>query len=347
MPFFNVFLRTLGFLIGITVFIILLNLLFYIFPEEKENFDFVEGNKESNNIIAILDLNGPIINNFNQSLVGDLFEYITPNRVKNYLSNLKKIQPNILIIKINSPGGTVTATTSLEKIINDFKKENKIEVYFYSNEILASGGYWVATSGDKIYANYGSIIGSIGVSGPSWYYFDKPISVSRGIIGQKIETKNGIKVYDQNAGTSKDLYNPFRKPKDEELSHLNEIVMEIYDDFLIKVSNARKIEINILKNEIGALIYSATQAKKNFLIDDILDFDLLIDRIITDKNFIDYKIVKMNVSESFISKYLVNYFNVKNSKICNKLNSNFVSIFPYFLNNCWSFNIIYILNFHN
>ena len=79
-------------------------------------------------------------------------------------------RPNILIIKINSPGGTVTATASLEKIINDFKKENKIEIYFYSDEILASGGYWVATSGDKIYANYGSIIGSIGVKGPDWFF---------------------------------------------------------------------------------------------------------------------------------------------------------------------------------
>ena len=110
--------------------------------------------------------------------------------------------------------------------------------------------------------------------------------------------------------------------------------MEIYNDFLIKVSNSRKIEINILKNEIGALIYSANQAKKNFLIDDILDLDLLIDKIIKDKNFIDYKIIKMNVSDSFISKYLLNYFDIKNSKICHKLNSNFVSIFPYFLNNC-------------
>ena len=138
MPFFNVFLRTLGFLIGITVFIILLNLLFYILPEEKENFDFVEGNKESNNIIAILDLNGPIINNFNQSLVGDLFEYITPNRVKNYLSNLKKIKTNILIIKINSPGGTVTATASLEKIINDFKallRSNRLRMKLQTNYI--------------------------------------------------------------------------------------------------------------------------------------------------------------------------------------------------------------------
>ena len=334
MPFFNVFLRTLGFLIGITVFIILLNLLFYIFPEEKENFDFVEGNKESNNIIAILDLNGPIINNFNQSLVGDLFEYITPNRVKNYLSNLKKIKPNILIIKINSPGGTVTATASLEKIINDFKKENKIEIYFYSNEILASGGYWVATSGDKIYANYGSIIGSIGVSGPSWYYFDKPISVSRGIIGQKIETKNGIKVYDQNAGNSKDLYNPFRKPKDEELNHLNEIVMEIYDDFLIKVSNARKIEINILKNEIGALIYSANQAKANFLIDDVINFDDLINNIVNDKKFKDYKIIGIYNNDNYVRRYFLKYFGNNYNAICQKLNSNFVSIFPFYLNRC-------------
>ena len=41
-----------------------------MFAKEEENFDFVEGNKESNNIIAVLDLNGPILNNFSKSLVG-------------------------------------------------------------------------------------------------------------------------------------------------------------------------------------------------------------------------------------------------------------------------------------
>ena len=68
-------------------------------------------------------------------------------------------------------------------------------------------------SGDKIYANYGSIIGSIGVSGPSWYYYDKPKSISTGILGQKIETENGIYIFDQNAGNSKDLFNPLENLK--------------------------------------------------------------------------------------------------------------------------------------
>ncbi len=334
MTFINVFLRTLGFLTAVTIFLIIINLMFYLFSNEKPGYQFSKGEIGSNNIIAILELNGPIISNINKSFVGDIYEFIDPNSVKRYLSTLEEINPNALIIKINSPGGTVSASASLEKIINNFKKRNNIDIYFHSSEILASGGYWVATSGDKIYANYGSIIGSIGVSGPSWYYYDKPKSISTGILGQKIETENGIYIFDQNAGNSKDLFNPFRKPKNYELDHLQKIVKEIYNDFLIKVSNSRKIEVNFIKNEIGALIYSSTQAKENFLIDDILELDELIKRIINEKNFENYKVIEMDSSKTFFAKYFAKYYETNLLFICNKINSNFVSIFPHFLNSC-------------
>ena len=334
MVFFNVLFRTLGFLVGITIFIILLNILFYFLPENREEFSIVEGEESSNNIIVTLDLSGPIINNANKSFAGNLFEYIDPEKVKKYLSKLEKINPQILIININSPGGTVTATSSLEKTVNNFKNKSNTEVYFYSNEILASGGYWVATSGDKIFANYGSIIGSIGVSGPSWYYFDKPTSISDGLLGQRIETENGIQIFDQNAGNSKDLYNPFRKPTSKELKHLQNIVKDIYNDFLIKVSNSRKIEINVVKNEIGALIYNSKQAKENFLIDEVLDYDELIKKILINKNIKDYKILKINIKNNFFKKYLTNYLNLNYNFVCNKLKINFVSVLPLYLNNC-------------
>ncbi len=334
MAFINVFLKTLGFLVGIASFIIIINIFINYLPKNDENYKFVKGDNQSNNIIAILEINGPIINNFNNSLVGNIFEYIEPKIVKKKLSKLKKFNPKVLIIKINSPGGTVSATASLEKILNDFKKENETKIYFYSDEILASGGYWIATTGDKIFSNYGSIVGSIGVSGPSWYYYDKPTSISRGLIGQKIETKNGIQVFNQNAGSSKDLYNPFRKPTDKELDHLQIIVKNIYNDFLIKVSNSRKIEINTLKDEIGALIYSGNQAKENFLIDDVLDFEQLIEKIIADNRFEDFKILEIKIEKNFMDKYLANYFGNNYSVICNKLNSNFVSLLPIFLNKC-------------
>ena len=334
MAFFNIFLKTLGFFVGITTFLIILNIFIYFLSNNDENYKFVKGDKESNNIIAILEMNGPIINNFNNSFFENIFEYIEPKLIEKKLSKLKKFKPKILIIKINSPGGTVSATALIEKIIDNFKQNNETAIYFYSDEILASGGYWLATTGDKIFTSYGSIVGSIGVSGPSWYYFDKPISISSGLIGQRIETKNGIQVFNQNAGNSKDLYNPFRKPTDKELDHLQIIIKNIYNDFLIKVSNSRKIEIDILKNEIGALIYSGNQAKENYLIDDVLHFDELIKRIIKDNSFEDFKILQIMNEKNIMDRYLANYFGSNFSNICNKLNSNFVSLLPIFLNRC-------------
>ena len=77
------------------------------------------------------------------------------------------------------------------------------------------------------------MIGSIGVRGPDWIYYDKPISISTGILGQAIETKDGIKKYSTIAGRSKDLFNSFRKPTKEEAEILyKDIVNRIYIDFV-------------------------------------------------------------------------------------------------------------------
>ncbi len=334
MVFLNIFLKTLGFFIGISTFVILLSFLLSYIEGDRETFELARGTENSNNVIATLRLNGPIINNYGDSFFDNIGDYIDPDNVKKKLNKLKIINPNILIIKINSPGGTVSASANLENIISKFNKENEIDIYFYSDEILASGGYWVATSGDKIYANYGSIVGSIGVSGPSWYYFDQPTSISTGILGKNIETKNGIKIFNQSAGNSKDLYNPFRKPTTKEINHLQNIVEEIYNDFILKVSKSRKIEINTIKNEISALIYTGKQAKKNFLIDDILNYNELIEKIIKDKKYDDYKLIEMYSKRRSLIKYFGNYFEINDLTICNKLNSNFVSILPLTLKNC-------------
>ena len=333
MTFINVFLRTLGFLTAVTIFLIIINLMFYLFSNEKPGYQFSKGEIGSNNIIAILELNGPIISNINKSFVGDIYEFIDPNSVKRYLSTLEEINPNALIIKINSPGGTVSASASLEKIINNFKKRNNIDIYFHSSEILASGGYWVATSGDKIYANYGSIIGSIGVSGPDWYYYNNPTSINTGILGKSIDTERGIEVFSQNAGNYKDLYNPFRKPSVTELDHLNKIVQEIYDDFVILVSRSRKIEIDYIKNDVGALIYTSKQAKNNFLIDDEIYYEELINTIIDNEDFDNYQIIENKTNVNILQKYFISFKNEKKI-FCDKLNSNFISILPNYLSDC-------------
>ena len=339
MLFFSIFFRTLGFLSALLIFFIIINiLLFYSNNLEKKQFVITDGVQTSKNIIAKINLNGPIFNNNNVMGV-NLYNYINPTLVRSYLEELKQLQINVLVIHINSPGGTVSATAELEQIIYEFKKNTNTKVYFFTKEILASGGYWVATTADKIFASYGSIIGSIGVSGPSWFYYNTPTSLSSGIFGQTIETKEGIEIFNQNAGAGKDLFNPFRRPRSDEIKHLQNIVDDVYNDFITKVSKSRKIEISNLKNNIGALIYSSNQAKNNLLIDDILNYETLIKLIIKENKFEDYKIYENKVSNSFLGNLLVKYEDNENNKysyvnICKNLQTNISVVSPVYLQDC-------------
>ena len=340
MIFFSVFLRTLGFLSALLIFIIIINLILNFSNElEKKQFVITDGIPSSNNIIANINLSGPIFNNNSNVLGNNLYDYINPSQVKSYLEELKDLEIKALIININSPGGTVSATAELEQIIYEFKKQTNTKVYFFTKEILASGGYWVATTADKIFASYGSIIGSIGVRGPSWFYYNTPTSLSSGIFGQTIETKEGIEVFNQNAGEGKDLFNPFRRPRNDEIKHLQNIVDDVYNDFITKVSNSRKIEISNLKNDIGALIYSSNQAKNNFLIDDIINYETLIKLIIKENKFEDYKIYENKIGNSILTNLLVNYEDQTNDKyflenICRNLETNISVVIPVYLKNC-------------
>ena len=93
-------------------------------------------------------------------------------------------------------------------IIKEDSKNNQTKIFLHSNELLASGGYWAALASDKIYASYGAMIGSIGVRGPDWIYYDNPVSISTGILGQTVETKKGIKKF---IIKSKDAINSMEK----------------------------------------------------------------------------------------------------------------------------------------
>ena len=343
--FFNTFLRVLASLISILVFVIIIGLLINFSEKNKKNnqFKFVEGIEISENKIAILELNGPIINNLQNFNNLQGFSIISPSLLKEKLNQLNKISPKILIISINSPGGTVSASNEAFDIIEEFKKENNLTIYFHTSETLASGAYWLSLSGDKIFASYGSLIGSIGVKGPDWIFYDKPISIGTGIFGTSIETQNGIKVYSQNAGKSKDLLNPFREPTEEELINLQSMIDDIYNDFVNIVSRKRSLELNFIKNEIGGSLYNSSQAVSHFLIDKEISLDLLIKKIISKNNWDDYKIFQSsNVHSLFLSNLFSenlqsfkNYSPVINKNlICEQLRSNITSINLNYFSKC-------------
>ena len=336
MAFLNVFSKTLGFLLGILVFIVIVNFLIKYIDNNIENntFNFRSGDQTSENVIGILNLNGVIISNYSNSIDINYHNFIYPSQVSKKLNEIQKLKPKVIIIKVNSPGGTVSASIEVFNIIKKFKSKQKIDIYVYSNEVLASGGYWIAMAADKIFAHYGALIGSIGVSGPSWIYYDKPISLSTGLLGSNIETENGIKIFSQNAGKSKDLYNPFRKPQDYEINHLNSIVNDIYFNFLEAVEQNRKLEKNYLIDEIGALIFNSNLAKENYLIDDVINLEELIKYIEKKYEFKNYKTYENPIKNSFFDRFLT-FLNIKYSNnYCNVLKTNFTSILPNYIRSC-------------
>jgi|MDTC01.1.fsa_nt_gb protease-4 len=311
--FFQTFIKIFAVLSSISIFLIVLLALsnFFTKIENKKIFIHTAGDVNSHNKIAVLKLVGPILNE--PSIISDykLFNNINiiyVNKIKKILNELESEKIKGLIISINSPGGSVSASFNLYNLFNQFKIKNNIPLFFHANELMASGAYWAALSGNKIFANYGSLIGSIGVKGPDWIYFDEPLVISSGLLGNSVATKNGIKKYSNIAGNSKDIYDPFRPPTKNEKIDLHNAVQNIYDDFVNKVSSSRKIERNTILNDIGAMIYDTKSAKEKFLIDDTVTLERVIKTMVENLNFDNFQVIE---KENFKSGLLENIIGTK------------------------------------
>ena len=341
--FLHTFSKMLGFLLAIFFFILVIIFFLNFFnPNKNSYFSHFSENENSSEIVAILELNGPIIsepkNLYNFSIFNDL-EAIYPSLVENYLNELREREIKGLIVSINSPGGGVSASQKIYSLFKEFKIDNNIPIYFHTTNLLASGGYWIALSGDKIFADYGSIIGSIGVKGPNWIYYNEPTAISSGLLGNSVESPQGIKLFSNTAGIYKDIFNPFRKPTNQEMLKLQENINDIYIDFVNLVSKSRKIEKLTIINDIGAMIYSSKKAEENFLINkeknlkesvNYLKNELKLSSISLIKNNINndnYNILKMSIYKFLNSPEKMGLNNnIIDQKVCNNFLNEISSI---------------------
>jgi protease-4 len=316
--FTETFTKILAFLSAILFFFLIVSLIFNLIGDRKiSHFSYYKGDKKSENKIAILNINGPIISepqNINDFTIFNSLESIYPSLVRSYLNELSEKNIVGLIISIDSPGGSVSATHKIYKIIKEFKKKQKIPIFFHSSNILASGAYWISLSGDKIYADYGAIIGSIGVKGPDWVHYNSPTSLSPGLLGGYVESPNGIKLYSSTAGISKDIFNPFRKPSDKEIIQLQKMVDDIYEDFINLVSSNRKIEIKIIKEEIGSMIFNTTEAENYHLINSQMSIEDVMKTLSKQLNLRDEQLIinKKNTKYNFLNLNFISKMNRSN-----------------------------------
>ncbi|OPY67126.1 MAG: putative signal peptide peptidase SppA [Syntrophorhabdus sp. PtaU1.Bin050] len=162
-----------------------------------------------------------------------------------------------VIVRINSPGGSVGPS---QEIFQELKKLSaKKKVYVSASAVCASGGYYIASAGEKIYVNPSTITGSIGV-------------IMEQMVVEDLLKKVGLQPNTMKAGKFKDVGSPFRKMQEEERVYFQQILDGIHDQFIQDVALGRKMPVDKVRQLSDGRIYTGTQAKELGLVDGIGTF---------------------------------------------------------------------------
>jgi protease IV len=162
-----------------------------------------------------------------------------------------------VIIRINSPGGSVGPTQEIYREVVKLKEKKKVFVSMGS--LCASGGYYVAAAGEKVFANPSSITGSIGV-------------IMQSVILEDLMKKIGVKSNTIKAGDLKDAGSPFKEMTPEERAYLNEVVKNIHEQFIKDIADGRKMDLEKVRKLSDGRVYTGLQAKEMGLVDGIGNF---------------------------------------------------------------------------
>jgi len=161
-----------------------------------------------------------------------------------------------LVIRINSPGGTVTASDILFNELETFRRTARVPVIAVMMDVAASGGYYVALAADTIIAHPTSVTGSIGV-----------ILVTMNAEG--LMQKLGLAASAIKSGERKDMGSPFRALSDDERKIFQSVIDGLHGQFVAKVVETRKIPIETARAIADGRIYTAQQALELKLVDRI------------------------------------------------------------------------------
>lgn len=207
--------------------------------------------------ILLLDISGTISE---QEKSGGLLGRAAPSMVSLIRESLHKAEmdKNLagIILRINSPGGTVTASDIIHHDISEFKKRTRLPVQACIMGTGTSGGYYIAAAADRITAHPTAITGSIGVILMKFNV--------EGLMG-----KIGVEEQTVKSGDKKDIMSPFRKATPEEVKLGQEIIDQFYGRFLdiVMARQGNQMSREKLREIADGRIYTAGQALQAGLID--------------------------------------------------------------------------------
>jgi protease-4 len=165
-----------------------------------------------------------------------------------------------IIIHVNSPGGGVAASEEIYREVKRIRDEKKKRIVASIETVGASGAYYVASATNKIYADNGSIVGSIGVIA-QWVNYEELLRWAK------------LKDVTLKAGEFKDTGNPAREMTPAEREYLQGMIDNMHTQFIQAVAEGRHVKEEDIRPIANGKVWTGQQAHSMKLVDQIADFE--------------------------------------------------------------------------
>ena len=255
----------------------------------KKNVSFFQlmgeimyGNQSSGSVqddtIVVLHLSGSIVD---AGGAGSIAAGSTVERIEK-LTNEDRVKG--VVVRINSPGGSATASEAIRQALKKLAERKPTVISM--GDVAASGGYWISCIGTPIYAERGTVTGSIGVFA---------MKLSGGALMRRV----GLHTENIQLDESASLFSLDRGFTDEEVNAMQKSIDSVYGRFLKLVSSDREIPIEKLRTLAGGRVWSGSQALRRKLVDQIGGVDDCVAYIAKKADLGDeYKVTHRPLTES-------------------------------------------------
>jgi protease-4 len=225
-------------------------------PPETFRERYVSG--EGSDKIAVLPVAGTIASEAPGALGAAT---ASPETLRNQLRQVTEDRRvKAVVLEVDSPGGGVVPTDQMHESIQDFKEETGKPVVVSMGQTAASGGYYISTAADRIFANANTLTGSLGV-------------IFEYLNFTEAAEEYGIQQEVVKSGPFKDIGSPTREPTEEELEILQAYVDEGYDQFVQVIVEGRGLPEQIVRELADGRVYSGQQAETLGLVDELGDLE--------------------------------------------------------------------------
>ena len=252
----------------------------YLSTLKDEDINSKQKREQEKNKIAIIHVEGAIVTGdigFNTAGSGGIVKKINKARDD---KNVKGI-----VLRVNSPGGDVYASTMITNALEEFQSTGR-PVITSMGDIAASGGVWVTTTSEEIWAENTTLTGSIGVYG---IYPDlSPLAKWAGINYDGVSMTKAGEVYDVRRGMNDEINKQFR-----------EGIENFYKDFVAKVANNRGMDFSEVLKVAGGRIWRGDKAFEIGLVDKLGSLDDAISSMATKLELENYKAFSYNNEVEF------------------------------------------------